>query len=107
MRHLLIGILLSYRKYRRHVSFHGQVSQLAIVGIEQSSPAFYRNNSRKNLHDEYPNLNSRLNQSQSQSPESNIDFFMFRYRLIYHDSHMITVKEWLDKRLNSQRNKKK
>lgn len=107
MRHLLIGVLYSYRQYRQHVAYHGKISQTSIVGVEQSSLALYPNQSRANIYKEDSRVGGNLNEINSKKSESEIDVFCFKYRLIYNHLNMITIKEWLDKRIILQKNKRK
>lgn len=107
MRHLLIGLLVSYRQHRRSFGFHGQIGQMSIVGVEHSSGALYPNNSRGNIFNQKSMANGAGPGSERGSAEDSLEPFGFRYRLIYHHFHMLTIKEWLDKRMQAQRVKAK
>ena len=107
MRHLIIGILISYRKYRNFVGFHGHVSHSSVVGVENSSGGLYRNNCKGKYYDENGNLKLKKIKTMDGKEESKIDIYDFRYRLIYHHGNMVTIKDWLNKRIISLQNSSK
>lgn len=96
MRHLLIGILLSYRNYRRTLGFHGQVTQTSIVGVDNPGGKLYPNNFRGDYYDANGQLKSKKTGRTSGQEHLNMDLYDFQYRLIYHHRNMLTIKEWLD-----------
>lgn len=101
MRHLLIGLLVSYRQYRKFVGFHGQVSQTTVVGVENPQGSLYPNNERADFYDSTGKLKNKLDGKISGQEHLDIDLYDFRYRLIYQHLHMTTIKQWLDKRINA------
>lgn len=96
MRHLLIGLLLSYRNYKKTLGFHGQANQTSIVGVVNPGAKLYRNNYRRDFYDEHGNLKNKANGQTSGQEHLDLDLYDFRYRLIYQHKNMLTVKEWLD-----------
>lgn len=98
MRHLLIGILVSYRHFRMRLEFHGNINQTSIVGVENERNALYPNNIRGRY---YQNYQKQAFQNQKDKKKEIYDLYDFKYRLIYHHANMITIKEWLDYRIKS------
>jgi hypothetical protein len=96
MRHLLIGILISYRNYRKTLGYHGQVTQTSIVGVENTGTKLYRNNYRGDFYDEFGKLKNKVNGKKSGQDHLDLDLYDFQYRLIYHHRNMLTIKEWLN-----------
>lgn len=96
MRHVLIGILVSYRDYRKTLGFHGQVTQTSVVGVENLEAKLYPNNYRGDYYDQNGKLKNKMNGKTSGQEHLDLDLYDFRYRLIYHHKNMLTVKEWLD-----------
>lgn len=103
MRHLLIGMLVSYRNYRHTLGFHGQVTQTSIVGVDSQGAGLYPNNYRGDYYDEYGKLKNKTNGKKSGQEHLDMDLYDFRYRLIYHHRNMLTTKEWLDMKTNALR----
>lgn len=96
MRHLVIGVLLSYRQYKKTLGFHGQVTQTSIVGVINPGAELYRNNYRGDFYDENGNLKNKINGKRSGQEHLDLDLYGFKYRLIYQHRNMLTIKEWLD-----------
>jgi hypothetical protein len=86
MKHLLIGLLISYKKLVTHAPFHGNINHTSVIGIEQDFLEKFSN--RKSM--KSSNL-SNLNQIQA-------DFITYKYRLTYHHLNMISIREWLNQR---------
>ena len=101
MRHLLIGVLISYRNYRKKLGFHGQVTQTSVVGVENTGTKLYRNNYRGDYYDQNGNLKNKINGKKSGQEHLDLDLYDFKYRLIYHHRNMLTTKEWLDMKTNA------
>ena len=96
MRHLLIGVLISYRNYRKTLGYHGQVTQTSIVGVENKGTKLYRNNYRGDFYYENGKLKNKVNGKKSGQDHLDLDLYDFQYRLIYHHRNMLTIKEWLN-----------
>ena len=86
MRHILIGVLISYREYRKHLHFHGSINQKSIIGISNPLGELYPNNTKGDL------FNSALNNKNKVESE----LYFYKYRLIYHHGLMFTIKEWIN-----------
>ena len=99
IRHLLIGILISYRRYRKRLQFHGNINQTSIVGIQNLNEELYPNNTRGDFYDSKGKLKNKKNGKRSGQGHLKFDLYDFRYRLIYHHANMLTVKEWLNFRI--------
>lgn len=89
MRHLMIGLLVSYRNFRRLVAFHGDVHPASVVAVEEKSWAAGEKKLRKTFQFH----------KDSKAQSAQVDFFAFRFRLIYHHGNMLSPEEWLRRRL--------
>lgn len=98
MRHLLIGILVSYRHFRLKLEFHGNINQTSVVGVENEKMDLYPNNIRGKYYQMYQR---QAYENQKEKDNKIYDLYDFKYRLIYHHANMITVKEWLGFRIRS------
>lgn len=98
MRHLLIGLLISYKKWRKKLEYHGNVNQTSIVGIQNQGAKLYPNNHRGDFYDKKGHLKSVMNNKKSGQDHLDMDLYDFKYRLIYSHVNMLTVKEWLEHR---------
>ena len=105
MRHLKIGLLISYKKYRQKLQYHGNINQTSIVGLNNSSGELYPNNTRGDFFDENGNLKNKYNNKKSGQNHLDMDLYHFKYRLIYSHVNMLTVKEWLDQRTDGLQRK--
>lgn len=101
MRHLLIGLLLSYKNWRKKLHYHGNVNQNSIIGIDNPEAKLYPNNYRGDYYDEYGRLKNVRNDKKSGQEHLDMDLYDFKYRLIYHHVNMLTIKEWLKKRTDA------
>ena len=86
MKHLLIGLLISYKKLLNNVSFHGNINHTSVIGIDNNS------------NQEFSNQKSFTSSKASHLNAIQGDFITYRYRLTYHHLNMISVKEWLDQK---------
>lgn len=103
LNHLLIGILVSYRNYRKKIGFHGHISHNSIVGIEDPSKSVYI--SSRGVKSK---TNGVINASHSKGKgPSQAELFDYKYKLIYHHGNMLTIKEWLHKRKQAIENNAK
>lgn len=98
MRHLLIGILLSYKSWRKKLHYHGNINQNSIIGIDNPEAKLYPNNTRGDYYDEFGRLKNLRNDKKSGQEHLDMDLYDFKYRLIYHHMNMLTIKEWLGRR---------
>ena len=106
MRHILIGLLKSYKSFRHKLEFHGNVNQTSIIGVENPHGQLYPNNIRGDLYSNAGKLKSTFRPkgaAKQKGPDLNL--FLFKYRLIYSHVNMLTVKEWLEKRHKSLNNR--
>lgn len=94
LNHLLIGVLASYRTYLKSVAFHGHVSHSSIIGIDSPSGS---NAPQPNRRHSFINGSSAEAKKGGETPLQ--ELFDYRYKLIYHHDNMITIKEWLNKRI--------
>ena len=98
MRHLLIGLLVSYKRYRRHIEYHGNINLTSIIGVKNPNSALYPNNTRGNYYDNDGKLNYFNNGNTSGQQFPYMDLYDFKYRLIYSHMDMLMTKEWLNLR---------
>lgn len=97
MRHILIGVIVSYREYRKKLEFHGSINQKSIIGISNPEAKLYPNNTKGDL------FNSDFqNQHKLES-----ELYYYKYRLIYHHGIMLTIKEWLNNRESALKKNRK
>ena len=98
MRHLLIGLLISYKKYRKYLEYHGNINQTSIIGVDNEKAELYPNNTRGDYYDKDGRLKSVNTGKTSGQQHLDMDLYDFKYRLIYSHVNMLTVKEWLNLR---------
>jgi hypothetical protein len=96
MRHLLIGLLISYKKYRKYLEYHGNINQTSIVGVENKDSLLYPNNIRGDYYDKDGRLKNVNTGKTSGQQHLDMDLYDFKYRLILSHVNMLMVKEWLD-----------
>jgi hypothetical protein len=85
MKHLLIGLLISYKKLVSHVPYHGNITHTSVIGIEQNSLQDF-SNQKSDFSSEFSNLEG--------------DFITYKYRLTYHHLNMVSVEEWVEQKLS-------
>lgn len=98
MRHLLIGLLISYKKYRKFLEYHGNINQTSIVGIDNPNSRLYPNNTRGDYYDKDGRLKNVQTGKTSGQQHLDMDLYDYKYRLIYSHVNMLMVKQWLDLR---------
>lgn len=98
MRHILIGILISYKNYRKYLEYHGNINQTSIVGIDNIDSKLYPNNTRGDFYDNDGRLKNVHTGRTSGQQHLDMDLYDFKYKLIYSHVNMLMVKEWLDLR---------
>ena len=101
IRHLLIGVLVSYRRFRKILQYHGNVNQSSIVGLDNPGSKLYPNNTRGDFYDMSGKLKSKKNGKKSGQEHLDMDLYDFKYRLILNHNNMLAIKEWLDFRDNA------
>lgn len=83
MKHLLIGLLISYKKLLSKVAFHGFISHNCVIGSEQSSGI------------QFPPQLGRGFSEASEADRLPEDFITYKYQLTYHHLNMVSIREWL------------
>ena len=88
MRHLLVGLLLSYRKLLDKVEFHGGINQNSVIGVDKA----------KDLEVNY-NLFTK-GQPLFWNQKLRREYKAYNYQLIYHHKHMLSISEWVKERFD-------
>lgn len=83
MKHLLIGLLISYKKLRSKVEFHGFINHNSVIGTEEDGARKF--SLRQSIGSNDVSEINRLQQ----------EFITYKYQLTYHHLNMVTVSDWL------------